>query len=65
MKKGEGRDMQTRQTLSVNAKTTYVPHKPIVKSDTILQGNSEVIIMHEGVEYRLRRTSQNKLILTK
>ncbi len=57
--------MQTRQTLSVASKKTYVPHKPIVTSDTILQGSSEVIIMHEGVEYRLRRTSQNKLILTK
>ena len=57
--------MQTRQTLSVASKKAYVPHKPIVTSDTILQGSSEVIIMHEGVEYRLRRTSQNKLILTK
>ena len=57
--------MQTRQTLSVAGRKAYVPQKTVVASDTILQGHSEVIIMHEGVEYRLRRTSQNKLILTK
>ncbi|UTW55671.1 hemin uptake protein HemP [Kordiimonas sp. SCSIO 12610] len=58
--------MQARPTLSVKPSAkAYVPHKPIVSSDTILQGQTEVIIMHEDVEYRLRRTSQNKLILTK
>jgi hemin uptake protein HemP len=67
MAKDEGHEMQTmRPTLSVKASSKpYIPQKPVVMSDAILQGQSEVIIMHDSVEYRLRRTSQNKLILTK
>jgi len=32
---------------------------------TLLQGASEVRLVHQGVEYRLRITRQGKLILTK
>ena len=64
MVKDEGYKMQTiRPTLKV--KKAYIPQKPVVTSDAILQGQSEVIIIHDDMEYRLRRTSQNKLILTK
>lgn len=46
---------------------------PGAKSDPVKQmqvhdlmgGDREVIIIHEGDEYRLRLTSNNKLILTK
>ncbi len=34
-------------------------------SKALLQGQKEIIIMHGDVEYRLRKTSQDKLILTK
>lgn len=34
-------------------------------SKTLLQGEKEIIIMHGDVEYRLRKTAQDKLILTK
>lgn len=36
-----------------------------LKSDDLLQGEKEIIIVHGEVEYKLRRTSQDKLILTK
>lgn len=36
-----------------------------VRSAALLDGARELIIEHEGVEYVLRLTSQNKLILTK
>ncbi len=39
-------------------------NKPI-DSKSLLQGQKEVIIRHGDVEYRLRKTSQDKLILTK
>jgi len=39
--------------------------RPRFSSDTLLSGAREVIIEHAGDEYRLRLTSQGKLILTK
>lgn len=35
------------------------------KSKALFSGAREIIIEHAGVEYRLRLTSQDKLILTK
>lgn len=37
----------------------------VVKSEDILKGCPFVIIEHEGQRYQLRRTRENKLILTK
>ena len=37
----------------------------VVTSDSLLQNRSEVVIEHRGEQYRLRRTRQDKLILTK
>lgn len=37
----------------------------IVTSGDLFGGESEVLIMHNGVQYRLRITRQDKLILTK
>lgn len=42
---------------------TNKPHR--LKSAELLRGSREVVIEHEGDEYRLRLTSQGKLILTK
>lgn len=36
-----------------------------VASDVLMQGRREVVIVHDGSDYRLRVTSNNKLILTK
>jgi hemin uptake protein HemP len=36
-----------------------------VKSEELLRGDAEVLIEHQTSVYRLRRTSQGKLILTK
>lgn len=42
------------------------PPAPITcRSDEILQGQREVLIQHGDVWYRLRHTSNGKLILTK
>ena len=37
----------------------------LVTSSDLFGGESEVLIMHNGVPYRLRITRQDKLILTK
>lgn len=36
-----------------------------LKSEALLQGEDEITIVHGDVEYKLRKTSQGKLILTK
>jgi hemin uptake protein HemP len=33
--------------------------------ETILEGRREIALLHNGLRYRLRVTSNNKLILTK
>ncbi|CAN5465109.1 hypothetical protein BH10PLA2_BH10PLA2_33940 [soil metagenome] len=37
----------------------------IVDAQQIFQGRKEIVILHEGVRYRLRLTRRNKLILQK
>ncbi|HVV28696.1 MAG TPA: hemin uptake protein HemP [Rhizomicrobium sp.] len=39
-----------------------VPRIPI---DDLLAGGREAVLLHDGIEYRLRLTSNGKLILTK
>jgi len=39
-------------------------HPPRVRSDELLHGGSELVIEHQGREYRLRITQNGKLILT-
>lgn len=49
--------------------TSSERHSPITKhylnSRDLLGNNREVIILHEGSEYTLRLTRQNKLLLVK
>ncbi|RMB07707.1 hemin uptake protein HemP [Eilatimonas milleporae] len=56
----------TTQTLSPSGGTRHAvtPMRRLTSSD-LLKGNREIIIEHAGGEYRLRLTSQGKLILTK
>ena len=37
----------------------------VVRSDALLQGNTHVLIAHNGETYQLRATRLGKLILTK
>lgn len=39
--------------------------EPVLASETLFAGRREVVIRHDGHDYRLRITRQNKLILTK
>jgi hemin uptake protein HemP len=41
--------------------------KPVKKIDLgdLLEGRREAVLLHDGAEYRLRLTSNGKLILTK
>lgn len=41
------------------------PGPPVVDSQRLLGADGELRIRHQGEEYRLRRTRQGKLILTK
>jgi hemin uptake protein HemP len=38
---------------------------PVVESDQLFDGRTEIRVLHRGEEYRLRITRQGKLILTK
>lgn len=42
-----------------------VRHRAVLESTALLQGRREVIIRHDGQDYRLRITRQQKLLLTK
>lgn len=46
------------------AKSSSKPVKRIAISE-ILDGAREAVLLHDGTEYRLRLTSNGKLILTK
>ncbi|HEU4669992.1 MAG TPA: hemin uptake protein HemP [Dyella sp.] len=49
-------------TLSLRPASGTVPS---VQSDALLQGARELVIRHQGGEYHLRLTRNDKLILTK
>ena len=42
-----------------------IGHPRIVTSRELFDGETEVLIVHNGAQYRLRITRQDKLILTK
>ena len=44
---------------------THPLQRTIAQSSTLFKGKQEIVIRHDGQEYRLRITRQNKLILTK
>ena len=41
------------------------PSDLILDAQLLFQGRKEIVILHEGVRYRLRLTRRNKLILQK
>jgi len=44
---------------------TATPHIRTVESTDIFRGQTEIMIRHEGVIYRMKITRQGKLILNK
>jgi hemin uptake protein HemP len=61
-------NIKTPQTEAPQGQTSnYLPqnrHEPI-HSERLFQTGDEVVIAHAGEHYRLRRTRNGKLILTK
>lgn len=53
------------QTTAVPAPAAGTSTSPVLSSQTVLQGRSQVAIEHNGAVYRLQTTRQGKLILTK
>ena len=51
--------------LSIPKKESRLKSTEFLKSEDLLQGEKEVVIVHGEVEYKLRKTGQDKLILTK
>ncbi|ENN89841.1 Hemin uptake protein [Rhizobium freirei PRF 81] len=47
------------------ARSTAAPQLRIVESTDIFRGQTEIMIRHEGVIYRMKITRQGKLILNK
>ena len=41
------------------------PQHKRITTDDLMQGAREIIVLHQGEEYRLRITRRGKLILTK
>ena len=48
-----------------NRKFTMLDPRKSIHSDTLFSDGDEVFIQHQGAQYRLRRTRNGKLILTK
>lgn len=55
---------QTNESPPTGANVRGACGPVVIESSALLQGASEVVIRHEGREYRLRRTRLGKLILT-
>ncbi len=60
--------MTEEKAISAPAGKRSVPsHQPVrrIAISELLAGGREAILLHDGTEYRLRLTSNGKLILTK
>jgi hemin uptake protein HemP len=54
------------QPAGVETTQAGLPNQPrCIRSEEILQGENEVLILHGGAVYRLRHTKSGKLILNK
>ena len=54
----------TAQAVKTMRAATAKPAQPRLQSATIFGAHREVVIVHNGREYRLRLTQNGKLILT-
>lgn len=57
--------LQADRTTTASRPTTTAPAQRRVDSRLLLRESRELVIEHLGQEYRLRRTRNDKLILTK
>ena len=59
--------MRENRTTSVSAHQDRKPPSPSprIPVTELLGGGREAVLLHDGTEYRLRLTSNGKLILTK
>ncbi|KAF1719387.1 hemin uptake protein HemP [Pseudoxanthomonas wuyuanensis] len=59
--------LPTAETLSLRARSAPQPQPAdeALDSDSLLKGRREILIRHGDRVYRLRHTSNDKLILTK
>ena len=58
--------MKPAQTAPANRQAAPRPTPPrALESGELFAGRDEILIAHQGETYRLRRTRQGKLILTK
>ena len=55
----------SKQHQTENADTSFSAEEQILRSETILKGKREVIILHGDSRYRLQLTKAGKLILIK
>jgi hemin uptake protein HemP len=55
-------DKKLDYNLSVNAKSL---DKVYIRTEELFKAHKEIILVHQGCEYHLRITSNDKLILTK
>ena len=61
----ETRSQTDSKYAAVPTVVALVEKKPRIESNSLFQGKSEVIILHQNEEYNLRITRNGKLILTK
>ncbi len=65
--------MMSAQPVMLRPRTLHLPQRPVqmlpvdgvVDSGALLKGQREIVIQHGDKFYRLRHTSNDKLILTK
>ncbi|WP_345780819.1 hemin uptake protein HemP [Pseudoxanthomonas sp.] len=53
------------QSTRAAAPAAHEEHEDVLSSETLLKGRREILIRHGDKVYRLRHTSNDKLILTK
>ena len=57
-------DIARTKTFNLHSFTAANENK-IIDTDTLFENGNVVLIQHQGEQYRLRRTRNGKLILTK
>ena len=65
MPESSGKDPETRMEDDFRPSHPFTATGSVIASDVLMQGRREIVIVHDGLNYRLRVTSNNKLILTK
>ena len=64
---GQQNNISLRDSVASNSQRRYliVDRTLPIRSESLFTQNNEVLITHQGEQYRLRRTRNGKLILTK